>query len=424
MVGYGPDALVAVRPFAQQREGDSVTIGDLERQVFLSIPAEGLDILDSLSTGNTVGEAARRYEQKYGETPDIDDFLQVLAAEGFVASHVATSNGGRDTKPAPAPRWTWTASWITPAIARRVSSWPVAVICVAAVVFSVYLVANDPPLFKDASILLFPEHFAALTWATVALSLIGVLIHELGHLVTARATGVPTRIGFGNRLYYIVAETHMTEIWLRPKRERYRAFLAGPLIDLTTISSLIIFRSAGRQGWIEVPWAVDQLAAALVFVTTIRFVWQTFLFVRTDFYYVIATMFNCKNLMADTEVFLRNMFARLRRSGNVVDQSGIPPKEMRTVRSYALVWLVGRAIAIGVLLIVIFPLLFGYITEGVRYLTGQPSLFGTIDFLTIVALSFIFQGGGVLLWMRSIYRGRKDRQRSGSIPQREPVSAP
>ena len=82
MAGYPPDSHVMVRPFTHRREGDTVTIGDIDRQVFLAIPAEGMDILDSLAAGHTVGETVRRYEQCYDETPDIEDFLDALQQGG------------------------------------------------------------------------------------------------------------------------------------------------------------------------------------------------------------------------------------------------------------------------------------------------------------------------------------------------------
>src|SRR5712692_8126400 len=85
MTRFQPDTRVVVHPFAHRHEGRSVTIGDLGRQVFLAIPAEGLDILSALAEGNTVGEAVRLYEQTHGETPDVEGFLSALAVEGFVA---------------------------------------------------------------------------------------------------------------------------------------------------------------------------------------------------------------------------------------------------------------------------------------------------------------------------------------------------
>jgi hypothetical protein len=72
---------VAVRPIAHQRDGPSVTIGDLSRQIFLTIPAEGLDILSALAAGKTVGETVALYEETHAETPNVENLLTVLSSE-------------------------------------------------------------------------------------------------------------------------------------------------------------------------------------------------------------------------------------------------------------------------------------------------------------------------------------------------------
>jgi hypothetical protein len=54
MTQFLPDACVAVRPFAHQHEGETVTIGDLGRRVFLTIPAaarSSLNTVDLLTLG-------------------------------------------------------------------------------------------------------------------------------------------------------------------------------------------------------------------------------------------------------------------------------------------------------------------------------------------------------------------------------------
>jgi len=85
MAQFSADARVAVSSFARRLEGQSATIGDVGRGVFLSIPVEGLEILDALAAGSRIGESVRLYEQAHGETPDIEDFLTALAEQGFVA---------------------------------------------------------------------------------------------------------------------------------------------------------------------------------------------------------------------------------------------------------------------------------------------------------------------------------------------------
>ena len=85
MPQFSHSSRVAVRPIARHLEEESVTIGDLERQVFLTIPADALPLLDALEDGSTVGEAVALYERAHGVTPDVDGFLDALFAEGFVS---------------------------------------------------------------------------------------------------------------------------------------------------------------------------------------------------------------------------------------------------------------------------------------------------------------------------------------------------
>ncbi len=402
MLRYQSNSQVMVRPFASQRDGDTVTIGDTRRQVFLAIPAEGLDILDWLAEGRTVAETVELYEQRYAEVPDIDDFLALLAEEGFVgpaAEVEATIPADRSN-----------LRWITPARARRLVGAPVLGLCGILVALATVLIAIDPGVVPGPTVLVFPHHLAALSLSLFAFSLAGVLVHELAHLVGARSAGVPARIGFSHRLWVIVAETDMTGIWLAPKRRRYLAFLAGAIVDAASASLLVGLLWAGRRGWLHLSPTWAQLAGAALFTYLMRLLWQCFLFVRTDFYYVAATALNCKSLLADTEDFLRNCWSRARRSGAAVDQSAIPAAEMRVVRLYSLIWVAGRMLALASLIFVTIPVLGRYGAETVRFVTGGHSKYGAIDILTIVVLALGLQGAGLVAWIRGLNRARTGRR--------------
>ena len=417
MAGYPPDTLVRVRPFDHRPEGDAVIIGDVERQVFLSIPAEGLDLLHSLAAGKSVGEAVRLYEQKYSETPDITDFLDALGDEGFVEidEKVAAAVAGpvAAAVPAPKPRRSFSLNWLSPAVARRLVSLPVMIACVLIVAAGVYLVVDDPGLLPTpGETLLFPIHFAALTWATFILTLVGVAIHEAAHMVAARAAGVPSRLVIGNQLYVLVVQTDMSGIWLAPRRRRFVAFIAGTLIDGVLASSFVVALWAGRHGYLQLPEWVALLLTALLFTYLVRMIWQSFLFMRTDGYYIVATALGCRNLMSDTEDFLRNLVLRRR---SRVDQSGVPKREMRIVRWYSVAWLGGRFIALLMLVFVGIPLLWGFLYQFILFATGQDSMLGSIDFFTVAVIGILLDGGGLLLWGRSLYQSARERRRRQAV---------
>jgi hypothetical protein len=409
MVQFPLDARVAVRPIAHQRDGESVIIGDLSRQVFLTIPAEGLDILSALAEGKTVSDAVQLYEQAHGETPDVDDFLAVLADEGFVAPY-GDEASAQEFAQEVAQRPAGSLAWISPAVARRLVGTSALGVCALAVGVALALVAMDPGVLPGPTAMVFQDHVAAMTAALFAVISAGIAVHEIGHLLAARASDVPARIGLSHRLWIVVAETDMTGMWMAPKRRRYLAFLAGPIIDLASAAVVVGVLWAERRGWIGLSPTLEHFTRAVLFSYFVRLLWQCFVFVRTDFYYVIATALDCKNLLADTEDLLRNRLARLRRRAPLVDQSAIPAKEMRTIGAYSVVWLGGRAIAFAALILITLPVLAGYATEIADKLTGGPSNYGAIDLATLAVLGIGVQGAGLVVWIRSLLRRRTQRR--------------
>jgi putative peptide zinc metalloprotease protein len=399
------DARLKVCPLAQRREGENVTIGDLSRQVFLSIPADGMDILNPLAAGKTVREAVQLYEQTHGEVPDVEDFLAALADEGFVAPW--SDDAFADT-PAPAPRASM--SWLSTSVARRLLGPQVLGACALLIGAGLVLVAGDPSLVPGPGVLVFRHDLAALGASMVAVTLLGVMLHEIAHLVAARAAGVPARIGLGHRLWIVVAETDMTGIWMASKRRRYLAFLAGPIVDAATAAVLLGVLWADQRGWIGLSPFLLQATGATLLGYLLRILWQCFVFVRTDFYYVLATAFDCSRLLDDTTDLLRNRMARLRGSAPVVDQSAIPPAELRAVRAFAVVWLVGRGLAFASLILITLPVLYGYATEIVLGLTGGRSSFDAFDLVLLAAVGLGTQGAGVIVWIRSLHQGRIQRR--------------
>jgi len=404
MAQFPADARVAVTPFARRREGEYTTLGDPRRGVFVTVPTEGLELLDALASGKTVAEAVREYEQAHGETPDAEDFLSALEASGFVARCDGAVPDGQAAQPDAAA-----AAAISPQLARRLFGAPVVGACAAVAILGLALVAIEPGLMPAPTVLVFHEHLAALATGLVALNLLGVVVHELAHLLAARAGDVDARIGIGHRLWILVAETDMSGIWMAPKRHRYFAFLAGPLVDAALAGLFLVVLWAQRRGWIALSAPLAQFAAAALWVFVIRLLWQCFVFVRTDFYYVLATALDCKNLLADTEDLLRNKLARLRGPTAVVDQSAIPQRERRAIRAYAVVWLAGRAVALASLGLITLPVIKGYLSEVTRALSGRHSSLTVIDVVALACLGLSFQAAGFFLWTRTLYRGRTQR---------------
>lgn len=405
---YGPDTKVAVGPYVHRDEGDTVTIGDLDREVYLSIPPPAFELLEWLKSGDTVAEAVQRFEEKFNETPEVAEFLAALAAEGFITTE--SDDSAPDETPAKTRKTHF--DWLTPQVARRIFGRPFIIVSGLIVAAGITLVAIDPGVMPGPNGLRFEENFAAMTWLTFLIALVGVYVHEVAHVIAARAAGSPARIEISNRMYVPVAQTDMTGIWMADKSRRYLGFLAGPIIDAVSLSIIIVFLWLERRGDIALSSTALMLLRGVGFTYLARLIWQTLLFWRTDFYYSIATLLGCKNLMIDTENHLRNLVARMRRRTPPVDQSDVPSREMRSVRVYSFLYVGGRVVAVWALVTITFPLMWFYLTQSATYLTGDNPGFGLLDFTSAIVLGIGLNVLGLVLWGRNLYRAWLRRRAS------------
>lgn len=405
------DTRVAVYLFTRQPDGNEVVIGRSDTAVFLVLPSDAVELLDYLAVGKTVGQAQSLYHEKYGEVPDMEDFLDLLERKGFVRPLAA---GGSD-QTAVAMKTTDLLRPVAPkpvryhfakfpqSLARRLFSRQVLVSCGVLIGLALAAITVDPSIVPGWSAYFFSENFTLMSLILMMMGSVTVFLHEMAHLVAARAVGVSSRLGISNRMWILVAETDITGIWGVPRNQRYLPLLAGPLLDAVSASALTLIFFAQSRGWVVLHPVVFQLGRAMLLTYLLRLLWQCYFFVRTDFYYVIANFFRCKSLMKDTEAFLLNQMAQIIRSVRTVDQSHIRAAEMRVIRWYALVCLMGRTAALGSLIFISIPLIWNYYLAIFAALSAgyNANPYAFIDALLIVLLVFAPQGVGFWLWIRS-----------------------
>lgn len=411
---YNRDMLVDVLPFTRQYEGEEVIIGRVETGTFLAVPPGAVEVLEALADGKSVGEAADLYREKHGEVPDLTDFLAILESKGIVkpagsdesqSSLAASRNGVReDARRAPRPM-RYHFSNFPQDVAQRIFSGPAIGFCFGLIAIGIALLIRDWSLMPGPRDLFFTDHRILIWTLLVFASYCSVVLHELAHMISARAIGVNSRLGFGNRLFDLVVETDLSGLWSVPKRQRYLPLLAGCLLDATLGALVVMLLYAHSVRWIGLSPIALRVWRGLLFTYVTRVFWQWFLFVRTDYYYVIATWLNCRNLMGDTENFLRNQMAIVFPWMRKVDQSGIPAAERRVIPGYAVVWIVGRIVAMYWFFSVTIPLASRYIVDlghSLARFSANPSDFW--DSLLLVFYFVVPIAIGVPIWLRSIAR--------------------
>lgn len=402
---YSRESIVGIRPFTRQQDGEEVVIGSLDLGVFLALPPEAVDLLDQFAAGKTVGEVADFHREATGETPDLDDFLTVLETKGLIEPRVEEPTGGvKIQKPIRQPRYHF--SGFPQPLARRLFGYPMLAFEAVVIAVAIALILRHRSLMPVPMDLVFSNHRAAGLTILAAIAYGGIFMHEMAHLIAARAIGVNAHIGISHRLWYLVVETDLTGLWSVPRQQRYLPMLAGMLFDIVFTALLVLLVFAGQRRLILLtPWE-ENLLRATAFTNLMRVLWEFFLFTRTDVYYVAATFLNCKNMLTDTRVFLRNRMARFRPGATLVDQSGIPSAERRAVRTYAVFYLAGIAWAFGSLFWVTIPFCASYGASLLRaFRTGYAV--NPADFLDAVLASCYFlipTLAGFVLWARTLIR--------------------
>ncbi|MEH2071770.1 MAG: hypothetical protein V7K47_27070 [Nostoc sp.] len=402
MTRYPADALVSIYPFTRQSEGDEFIIGRVDTNIFLALPSDAIELLDYLAAGKTIGQAQSLYQKKYNELPDIEGLLEVLEANDFV--NILSSKQTVLPTYTKQPKQKNHFTWISQSSAKQLFSYKVLISYALVILLALVAVIFKPAIMPGYQAFVFTKNVTLMTLILTGINVVAVFLHEMAHLVAAKAVGVSCQLRLSNRLWILVAETDMTGIWGVPRNQRYLPFLAGPLLDVVLTSVLLLILFAQQEKWVVISPIVSQLMQAIALSYLLGLLWQCYFFVRTDFYYVIANFFRCRSLMKDTKVFLQNQIFRLLRFSHPTDQSSIPKGEMRVIRCYAVVYILGHIAAFWSLFFIGIPTMWNYASLLLGTLSAgyQSNPYAFTDALVMGLLVFGIQGIGIFLWINSL----------------------
>jgi hypothetical protein len=244
----------------------------------------------------------------------------------------------------------------------------------------------------------------------VVLSMVTAAVHEGWHWLAARALGLSARFGVDRRLYFLVFETDLSQLWSVPRRRRYGPLLAGLAIDSVLLALALGVQLAGGR-W---PPPVSRLAAALVWLLTVRFVWQCLVFLRTDLYAVFVTATGCRDLWQVKTLLLRQAFGRLT-DPDATRLARADPRDIRVGRWFRWLHLAGLLGCAGYFWVFYRPI----IAELTRWTAGglavgpvHPSFWG------VLAVS------GVVYLPAGLVLGLAARQAAVSAPWVRAVAGP
>lgn len=413
---YPDNSIVNMVDYTCQPDEGGFIIGYEKTGTFLAIPEEAEFVAQLFKEQQTLGTVKQRYFAKYGEAADLDDFIDVLCENGLANMNDTGVNMDQlssveSTNQAAQPNYHFDN--IPVKVAQLFFSKITALLWITLFLAAAWAMLSYPEIIPNSKDLVFKSNYTINMFSLFILSTFCVFLHEMAHLLAARAQGVSSRLGLSHRLWFLVAETDMTGIWSVAKKDRYIPFISGPLLDIA-IGAITLLVLAGTVifNW-PLSASAIQFLKAFAFTTFLRLIWQCYFFIRTDFYFVFSAFFNCRSLMEDTKTYLGNQFKKLFRRGNLTDQSAIPEKEFRVVRYYSIFWLIGQSFAFFIFFSVMLPvtwlyikMLFGNVSEGTA-----AGLYTFIDSSLIIIISLVVNISGLTLWIRSIQANRVQKNK-------------
>jgi putative peptide zinc metalloprotease protein len=381
---------VVFRELSMRREGDSWVVGRPETGDFVLLPEVAHRAIALLSATCTVEETTRRLRAETGRDIAVSDFVASLDELGFVA----TIDG--EARPAPAvPKPT--LPWLSPRHLGWVLSPAVPWIAGAVIVAGMIMLVREPHLTPRYGYLIWTSHAGMALTVDAMIGWLLVGLHELAHLVTARAAGVPARTRLGTRLQFLVAETDVSGIWAAPRRVRVTVYLAGMVNDLTVAAGcLLILGLAHPHGLAGQLLSVTLTEAVLLLPS------QLLVFMRTDVYFLLQDLTGCANLYADGSAYVRDLARRAIGRGKP-QRPDLPDRERRAVRCYAWLLPAGTMACLGEAVFIAVPATVALLIRGATELDR-----GVIDLLDGLAAIAVLCGFEVL-WLQAWWR-RHGRQ--------------
>lgn len=380
-------------------------VGDMEHGEFIAVPPIAITVIGALREGMTLAEAGAVALAESGAEVDVADFATTLLELGFVSQvdGVPVAADGpilRDGGPAGA------------AVARlarpfySVRAWAVyallAIGCGAALV----TVPRLRPHYWQTFFLGNP------VLSLAVLSVIMMMLaggHEFAHWLGARIEAVPARITVSRRYYLLVFQTDLSALWGVPRRRRFGPIMAGIAFDVVTLTVLLIARAAQLEGWWQVPSALSNLIAAVIFWKIISLSMQCVVFLRTDIYAVLVVGLGCQNL---TRVSRLRM-TRLRRPLTEAEEQelgGASQRDLSVARWYGWIQLAGLALMIFYFFGYLVPITLTIIRWIAAGLTGSsPATFAFWDALISGCVVLIPIALPTVMYLREWQRGRRRR---------------
>jgi putative peptide zinc metalloprotease protein len=391
----GADSVLRLHPLVYRDgdDSDEVVVGRPDLGEFVELPRLGATAIRLLGDGLTVRAVEERIAREHDVELDVAELAEALVELSFAAAvDGAALPDPADERPGTHLPWLRAehVRWLFGRGATAVWS----VVALAAVV----TLLRRPDLAPSAADFYWTPYVGLAVLVGTVMFSANLSVHELMHLAAARSYGAPARIGFSTRLHYLVVQTDVTAVWAVPRRHRYRVYLAGLRWDSFVVGLCVLLTAYTDLA--------DRLLAALAITVSLSMVAQAQVYVRTDLYYVLMEWLRARNLYQDGISYVRRLWRR-----GPDPLAGLPARERRGVRVYAVAMAVGCTVALTSFVLFGLPILVQGIVGAFGGLVAGHGL-RALD----SALVILVEGTLQVLFVVTFVRKHRHRWRGRRVP--------
>jgi putative peptide zinc metalloprotease protein len=355
-----------------QEDGEEYIIGDPQTENYIKVPSEAVEVIKLCNGTNTIEDI-----QKKNSEVDVLDFIETLMELELVfkVDDLQLLNESIQKSNSKAIHFT------SHLFFNRLAYSAYGLLFLT----SILLLSINPDIMPHMNDFFLLDYMGINFLIVFLTSWILTFIHEFGHFLAASKFNVPVKFQLSLRMYWLVVEANMTNLWSINKKQRYVAFFGGIMFD-----SVLLFTSLIVQLSSSNPFLLSY-AKLITLILTFKFCWHFFVFLRTDLYYVLTNRLNISNLHENAKIYITQLFKKKERNFDA-----IPESEIKQTKLFASLYSVGFIIAIFMFFGYSLPILALTIETTIKqfaYINSNKLIF--LDGLLTTLLLFV-QG---LIWL-------------------------
>lgn len=370
---------------------------------YFEMPLPAVEAIRQIQSGNALADIEQDLQKRFpDEEIDMTSFIEQLLelqmikeVDGKVIAGVMEAN-----------RQSSGFSWLPVQVGKLFFNRFTLGVYAIIILVNISILTGKPQLIPRYEDLFIFESMTFNLLIYMGISLVLILVHELGHILAIRAHNLPAKLEIGHRLFLVVFETDLTPAWKLAPRQRNTLYLAGIFFD-----QCIIFTALAASLWFsqgsELFLGILGIVILDLFIKTL---YQCCFYMKTDLYYLIENISGCYNLMENSKNFLNEWIPFIK---NRKDTEAFESEE-NAIKIYSLFYLSGVTLTLCLFGFYFVPQLayaLTYTLQALLHPTAASSFLDAAIFFAQIVLVF-----GLLLYSwRKTYKEKKssfDERRS------------